>query len=95
MFGRSSAALPGAAARDCGHLGAPTPRGPVAFPLPAAVLPDARPRPLHMSPEHPPRRKMLPESTCAAPLRLPLHGGCGRSAPPHHQPHTTYEPKIP
>ena len=82
-------ALPGAAARDCGHLGAPTPRGPVAFPLPAAVLPDARPRPLHMSPGHPPRREMLPESPCTAPLRLPLPGGRGRSAPAHLHAHIT------
>ena len=87
-------ALPGAAARDCGHLGEPTPRGPVAFPLPAAALPDARPRPLHMSPEQPPRGEMLCERECSLPLRLPLHGGCGRSAGPHLHVHTTYAPKI-
>ena len=83
-------ALPGAAARDCGHLGEPTPRGPVAFPLPAAALPDARPRPLHMSPEHPPRGEMLCERERSLPLHLPLHGGCGRSAGPHLHVHTTY-----
>ena len=69
---RPHAALPGAAARDCGHLGAPTPRGPVAFPLPAAVLPDARPRPLHMSPEHPPRGEMVPESPLHSPAASTL-----------------------
>ena len=37
---------------------------------------------------------MLPESRCTAPLRLPLHGGCGRSAGPHLHVHTTYAPKI-
>ena len=66
MFGRSSRlshdALPGAAARDCGHLGAPTPRGPADFPLPAAVLPDARPRPLRMPPEHHRDAKCFPRA---------------------------------
>ena len=42
-------ALPGAAARDCGHLGAPTLQGPDAFPRPAAALPDVRPRPSRLS----------------------------------------------
>ena len=95
-------ALPGAAARDCGHLGAPTLQGPDAFPRPAAALPDVRPRPsrlsglaLHMSSEHPPRGKMLRKRERSLPLRLFLHGGCGRSAGAHLHIHTTYISKLP
>ena len=61
------------------------------FTLPA----DARPRPLHMSPEHPLRGEMLRERERSLPLRLPLHGGCGRSGGAHLHVHTTYAPKIP
>ena len=39
--------------------------------------------------EHPPRREMVPESPCTAPLRLPLPGGRGRSAPAHLHAHIT------